>query len=168
MVRKKHRKLKSWVKTTLVCITIFVLVTGLRATGVFNSNYVVGHSMDPTLHPNEIVFRSNIPEIGRYDVVIAQAPTGNEVIKRVIGLPGDSVSFYGAHIYINGRLSDESFLATDARNSRLPTETPGTTITLQENEYFVAGDNRNNSTDSRVYGALSKDMIQGKVVFTCG
>lgn len=108
---------------------------------------------------------SGIPELRRYDVVTATAKTGTEVIKRIIGLPGETIRYEGRHIYINGELADESFIAEGVeRSSQSFSANKTGEITLGQNEYFIAGDNRDNSVDSRTYGGVDKSAIHGRVI----
>lgn len=82
-------------------------------------------------------------------------------VKRIIGLPGETVQIIGADIYINGEILEEHY-------GKDPITDPGVArekITLGENEFFVLGDNREVSEDSRVFGAVDKKNISGQVVF---
>lgn len=163
-MKRKRRKLRGWVKNTLLFVAILGIAAIIRGTGIFRTSYVVGESMEPNYHSGDIVVSSKLLDIERYDVVIAESPTGNEVIKRVIGLPGDTMTYYKSHIYINGELADESFIASDAQAEDFPNKSSANKIVLGENEYYLAGDNRNFSTDSRVYGSLDDSKIIGRVI----
>ncbi len=134
---------------------------GLQVSNVFSTVITVGTSMQPNYHTNDFAMVSNCLDIDRYDVVTAVSPKGTAVIKRVIGLPGDTITFKNKHIYINGELSDESFIRKDAEVELFMSGE----LELGEDEYFIAGDNRNNSSDSRLYGAIKRNDIEAVVLF---
>lgn len=162
--KKKKRKLKGWVQAVLYLVTVFAITFGLRGTRLFVANRVSGESMIPTYHDGEFLATTNVTPIDRYDVVTAINPEGTAIIKRVIGMPGDTVSWHNSHIYINGTLSDETFIAT---STGIDLHLEGE-VTLGEDEYFVAGDNREYSNDSRSWGVLPKANIIGEVIAHIG
>lgn len=109
---------------------------------------------------DEISFRFRQPERG--EVIVFRAPTepSSRYIKRIIGLPNETIEIKNGSIFISGKLLDES--------TYLPSEvlTSGNTeITLKDNEYFVLGDNRPFSSDSRSWGILPEENIIGKAFF---
>jgi signal peptidase I len=130
--------------------------------------YVDGPSMEPNFYTGQrvIVSRVNyllgLPERG--EIIVFESPDDPShdppLIKRVIGLPGDTVEIRDQHVYINGQRLNESYInepgLTDARD--------GTSWTLAENEYFVMGDNRNRSRDSRAFGPITRDHIIGEAL----
>jgi signal peptidase I len=102
------------------------------------------------------------------DVVVFIAPPDptKDYIKRVIGLPGDSIYIKGGDVYVNGKLLDESaYLNPDVKTYEGAFLSEGQTITVPPNEYFVLGDNRPESSDSRTWGFVTKDEIIGKSLF---
>lgn len=127
---------------------------------------VNGASMDPTFETNQylivdqLTYRTHEPKRG--DVVIFRFPLNPKdfYIKRIIGLPNESVAIRGSDIYIQEKDSkdfykiDEPYLEFQSSNTM--------TISLGENEYFVMGDNRPNSSDSRHWGVLPKEFIVGR------
>lgn len=143
----------------------------------FLSNYVIrpvqvkGNSMYPTLKDNSIGFSNilgrKISSIERFDIVIVYLPEKNEyIVKRVIGLPNETVSYENGQLYINGQYVEEDFLddsyVSTYNNSFMSDVEP---ITLGDDEYFCLGDNRPHSSDSRVYGPFKKENILSKGVF---
>ncbi|MDD3284865.1 MAG: signal peptidase I [Patescibacteria group bacterium] len=134
---------------------------------------VDGASMQPNFHDkeyliiDEISYRFGAPERG--DVVVFKNPENHKefYIKRTIGLPGESVKIEDGEIYIKAINSDEfikinelDYLPEDYKTFSYLKE-----VDLKDNEYFVLGDNRNNSKDSRIIGPVNKSLIIGKVWF---
>ena len=98
----------------------------------------------------------------RFDVVICRYPGRGDTnfVKRVVGLPGDTIEIRGGYLYINGDRYEEPYISDEYRSGRLNTFGP---YTVPAGEYFVMGDHRNNSNDSRSQGTISRDMIIGHV-----
>ncbi|MCH5287338.1 MAG: signal peptidase I [Christensenellaceae bacterium] len=150
-----------WVVTLAIALVIAIVVR----TYFFEPVRVDGNSMYPTLKHGEIMIVSKMDyqfggEPERFDVVICHYPgRGNtNFVKRIVGLPGDTVELREGHLIVNGVIYAEKFL------HERPTETFGP-ITVPEGQYFVMGDNRNNSNDSRrsEVGPLDREYIVGKV-----
>ncbi len=145
---------------TIALAMLFVLSVGFRVT-------VVGPSMSPTLENGEKILVNRIScklfGPGQNDLIVF-LPNGNEkshyYIKRVIGLPGDRVQIKDGIIYINGEPFEEKIEVSAIENPLLAEEE----IVVGEDEYFVLGDNRNNSEDSRYasIGNVKKEYIVGK------
>lgn len=115
-------------------------------------------SMNNTLYDKDIMILDKISyrfnNIKRFDIVVIKKD--NEyLIKRVVGLPGELVEYKDNKLYINDKMIEENFLHKDTENYKLEKEIP-------DNYYFVVGDNRPNSLDSRVIGLIKKDEILGK------
>lgn len=135
--------------------------------------YVKGASMEPNFHDHEyliideISYRFNPPQRGQ--VIVFRYPNNPQeyFIKRVIGLPGETVRLSEGQIYIHnserpeGFRLDESVYLTDNIKTYATEEEP---ISLKYNEYFVLGDNRYASKDSRTFGSLNRSFITGKVL----
>ena len=150
---------------------IALILLSLVAIGQFvRSNIgtfsvVDGVSMCPTFQPNDVVqIRSLHTEAQRGDVVIVSDERGDQVIKRVIGLPGETVTVYRGFVYINHQRLFEPYLPKhtytfkgNQRNERAEV------WQLGNNEYFVLGDNRTQSTDSRHYGPMTRQRFHGMV-----
>ncbi len=151
----------------LLYIVIVFGICFLIITFVGQRSRVSGSSMEPTLSDGDnlivdkISYRLHDPE--RFDIIIFpyQYEENTYYIKRIIGLPGETVYINDAgEIYINGTLLEENYGLETIQNPGLASEP----ITLGDDEYFVMGDNRNNSTDSRFasVGAIKRQDIIGK------
>lgn len=143
-------------ETLLLTIVIYAVLS------TFIGRYkVLSVSMEPTLHEGQYLLISKqthkIWPLKRGDVVVFQYPRNlkKNYIKRVIGLPGEKVKFRNNQLYINDELVPEPWLSR---------QTQGTSGEWQlgEDEYFVMGDNRNNSSDSRAWGSVNSRLIIGK------
>ena len=142
----------------LGCFTVYAF--GVQVT-------VSGNSMSPLLNADDVVLVNQLSyDLGkpdRFDVVVFRREDGKANIKRIIGLPGETVQIRGGQVYINGEvLPDERELGTVSLAGLA--ENP---ITLGEDEYFLLGDNQNSSEDSRFsnVGNVKEDQILGKVWF---
>lgn len=169
--RKKEKKGMSML---LQLVLLVVVVVGLR--NVMGTILVKGSSMEPNFYHGDFVFINKLSTsfgtLKRGDIVICRlSDEKKNLIKRVIGLPGDEIELRGNgddedtiySLYINGELVTEDYI-------REPMDTKGNIeypYTVPENSYFVMGDNRNASSDSRrkSVGAIPKENLLGKVVF---
>lgn len=147
-----------------IIVTVFLMaVILLLFRVIFGLAKVEGSSMYPEYHDGDIVVYLRLtdsPE--RNDVVLVKMNDGRILIKRVIGLPGEEVYIDGrtGSVFIDGMELQEDYSATD------PGEVLRYPLTLEEDEYFLLGDNRDNSMDSRSYGPVTADQIRGKVLMT--
>ena len=150
----------------LLYVAAVLLVSYLLVHFVVQRTVVSGDSMNPTLNTNDNVLVDKISyrfkDIERFDIIVFEVPyeKGVYYIKRVIGLPGETVQIKDGYIYINGQLLEEHYgkeVIADGERAREP-------VLLGEDEYFVMGDNRNNSSDSRspIVGNVKKSQIIGK------
>ena len=175
--RTFKEELLSWVYTLLAAL---VIVTVIR-TFFFEPIRVDGESMRNTLQDGDVVLVTK-PEYwtGNYqrgDIIICRYPNRNKessislggsfeltftnhtlFVKRLIGLPGDKIEFRQGVLYVNDQLVDESNI-----DVYIPYTRSMGPITLGRDQYFVVGDNRGNSNDSRAVGPISEDMIVGHV-----
>ena len=160
------------IETVVIALSIFLIVYLFVAS----PHQVNGQSMMPNFQSGEFVlsdkvsYRFNNPKRG--DIVVFHAPeaancpkgTGCDFIKRVLGLPGETVEVYDNAIWINGQKLEEPYIPADYET--MPgLATKGKSIYLGPNEYFVSGDNRPYSSDSRAWGAITKNDIVGKALF---
>lgn len=149
--------LREIVETAVLALLIFLLMR------VVVQNFrIEGYSMEPNLHQgqylivNKALYRwLHPPERG--DIVVFEYPRApdRDFIKRVIGLPGEKVEIRNGLVYINDELLSEPYLKNKGHGNFPPT-------VLGANQYFVLGDNRDNSSDSRMWGPLPEDRIIGK------
>lgn len=128
---------------------------------VFELIWVDGNSMLETLHNKEVMLVTKLEYLGsgpeRFDVVICRYPNRKEnFVKRVVGLPGDTIQVEGGLLYVNGEAQEEPYITHRPNYAFGP-------YTVQEGEYFVLGDNRSNSNDSHLVGPLKRNQIVGHV-----
>lgn len=157
----------------LVRDLIFALmVAALAVVFIIQPVKVEGTSMLPHLHDGERIFVNKLiyyddfrwmPRIKRGDIVVFWFPDdpSKSYIKRVIGLPDDMVEMYEGRLRVNGRELDETYL--DSRFNLGHGSWP--VVKVKPNYYFVMGDNRDNSSDSRSWGLVPKKYIYGKALF---
>ena len=169
--KQEERKPFSIVRELIVYALIIVLCVTVIPKYVLQRTQVDGESMEDTLHNydnllvEKVTYHFKDPD--RFDIVTLY-PNGKDrseyYIKRIIGLPGENVRIEGNKIYINGKLLKESY-GKDAFIEEAGIA-EGDGITLKEDEFFVMGDNRNNSVDSRFEGGpVKKENIDGHAIF---
>lgn len=184
-------------KNTIKKITYYSLVGLLITLSILFNVFiqrvqVSGHSMDPTLKTNEKLFALKHVPIDRFDIVVAKEKTDDEnifIIKRVIGLPGDTVEYKKDQLYVNGKKMNEPYLNSfkgklkdgslidyftkinsnyanfDFNTDYLTVDSSGNDtfkVTLKSDEYFLLGDDRPISKDSRAVGPIKKSDIISK------
>jgi signal peptidase I len=148
----------------IVRTIIFVVVVTVLFDMAIPRSLVDGSSMMPTFVDGERLIVSRVHYLltrpNRGDIVVFNSLEGDEImlIKRVIGEPGDVVEWRDHQLYLNEHLVEEDYINE-------PCTCPNETWILEADEYFVMGDNRNHSRDSRVFGPVPIDHIVGRVVF---
>lgn len=138
----------------MLIVVVIVVIRIFIATPV----KVDGDSMYNTLNDNDIVLLSKLSSIDRFDIIVLKENDNNAtIIKRVIGMPGDKVKIRNNKIYINNKIIEDEYAYGETSDYD--------EITLGDDEYFVLGDNRLISKDSRYFGAIKKSDIKGKAIF---
>ena len=165
---EKVRKSLRW----MFEIAVTLVFAALTAVLMFQTVTMQESSMEPTLSVgdrffmNRVVYKLSSPKRG--DIIVFRTNASDDAalhIRRVIGLPGETVQIRDGQIYIDGELYDESRDFPEITNPGLAENG----VSLKSGEYFVLGDNRNNSEDSRYanIGMVKKRYIVGKIWFTC-
>ena len=156
--KPRSNLLREIIETALLTAVIFLLVNTI--TGRFR---IEGSSMEPNLHDGEYVIIDRVsyvlhpPERG--DVIVFVPPTNDkDYIKRVLGLPGDTIEIRNGQVMVNGAVLDEPYL-------NAPTNYELGPQTIEPGQYFVLGDNRNNSSDSHSWGSIESKSIIGRAWF---
>ena len=153
-----------------IYLFIIIFVLFLAPKYIVEKVLVDGTSMENSLHDGEHVLIEKVSRYfngpDRFDIVVFTKNHGTYTktyIKRIIGLPGETVQIIGSQIYIDGEVLVEKFGKDPISNAGIASES----ILLGENEYFVLGDNRRVSVDSRdkIVGVVTKDELNGVVLF---
>lgn len=160
---QQHSLLKSLL-SLLICLFTALLLALLITQYIAHHTSVEGSSMETTLYDGDQLIVENISyylhEPERFDVIVFPNKEGVNYIKRIVGLPGEKIQIINGAIYINGKQLEESFGNEVMEDAGLASEE----IVLGKQEYFVLGDNRNGSIDSRKseVGTVKRDQIKGK------
>ena len=162
MKKRIWRVCVEWVS---IVVGALLLALVLKAT-VVQTFYIPSASMLPTLEIGDRIVVSKLAfrlgEVERRDLAVFSKPTAlvnvgiNDFIKRVIGLPGEEISSRDGQVYINGKLLPEPYLQAGEFTSDLPT------TNIPDGHYFVMGDNRKNSSDSRFFGPIPSKLLVGE------
>jgi signal peptidase I len=146
--------------------TALAVVLGVGAGHAFvGSVYVVdGTSMEPTYPPGTHLYGAPISTpLDRGDVVLLDDGNEDYAVKRIIGLPGETVQLWRGRVFINRQMLVEPYLLKHTYTYPMEPKRRGATFILGEREYCVLGDNRPCSADSRAYGPVSRNQIKRRV-----
>lgn len=154
-------EIREWVKSILTAIILAFIIK----TFIFNTTYVLGNSMSPTLHEKDRLFAIKVPLYfsgpDRGDVVVLEAPDDprKDYIKRVIGIEGDRVDIIEGKVYLNGEELGEDYIQDGAYTHIYYEDS----WIVEEDEVFLLGDNRNEgaSKDSRYFGCVKIESLKG-------
>jgi signal peptidase I len=156
---------KEFIKDSFVYIATFAVVI-LILVYIVSLTQVVGPSMDKTLGDGDITVVSKIHylifKIKRGDIISFKYDDTKYLIKRIIGLPGDKIEYKEGQLYVNDELSEESYIYDNPDKTNVLTKDFGI---VPDDYYFVLGDNRDDSLDSRFIGNVPKEDIIGKIIF---
>lgn len=154
-----------FIETIVIALAIFVIVYLF----LFQPHQVKGSSMYPNFVDGEYILTDKISyrlgKPNRGDVIVFKSPQNKEIdfIKRIIGLPNDQIRVSGGYVYVNDkRLTESSYLPSDYITNPGAFLREDKTITVPAGQFFVLGDNRNHSSDSREWGFISTSDIVGK------
>ena len=162
-VRTSRKGSGGFLEFLVILLVAFALVFGLVRPFILEAFYIPSESMTPTLEisdrvfVNKFIYRLSEPERG--DIVVFRSTEGGDedLIKRVVGLPGDSVEVRDGVLFVNGERREEPYL-----NRRFPDSGIYGPTTVPPNHLFMMGDNRANSRDSRFFGPVPFENIEGE------
>lgn len=158
-------EIKEFVKDTAKII-LFIIIALLLIQYVFSVTKVVGDSMNPTLKNDDILFLNKLKyrlgKVERGDIISLKYADTKYLIKRVIGLPGETIEIKNSTLYINNQKTEESYIDDTLVYKDFYLKDLGYEK-IPEDMYLVLGDNRLNSLDSREIGLIKKEDIIGKV-----
>jgi signal peptidase I len=158
-------KMKTATRAGVIGLAITGLLAGcgLAIPGMARTYKQPGATMEPAIHEGDVINRAGVGTPHRGEVVFVKSEVnpnlqgghGDMVIKRIVGLPGEKVSSIDGAVAINGRPLAEPYLAPGTRTEEV------TPVTVPAGEYYLLGDNRGDSADSRYFGAVSRTEIVG-------
>ncbi len=165
-------KWTKWVKITITLVSLLPIIFLVMYVFLFRPFQVNGEAMSPN-YKNSSYVMSNLISLrfaspARRDVIVFKAPPqpDKDFIKRVIGMPGDTIMFKNGNVYIDSQLLDERvYLQNDIKTHGGSFLQDGQEITVPSGSYFVMGDNRQNSLDSREWGFVPARSLIGKIAF---
>lgn len=162
VLHKYDDRKQRWLRTFVGLVILFIvaLVVFRFVAGI---SVVKGNSMLPTLKDGELTaYVRIVPEYKRGDIVSVRMPSGEYYVKRILAVGGDVVDVKDGKVYVNGEELDEPYAQG---LTEIPDEGIKVPYTVEAGKVFVAGDNREDSVDSRTFGAVLKKEVQGKLLF---
>jgi signal peptidase I len=168
-MKKEKNVFWEWIPTILIAVSLAFVFRNF----LFSPIVVQGSSMMPTLHNQEHMIVKKVGEPKRFDIIVFHATEDKDFIKRVIGLPGDRIEYKDDILYVNGKAMDEPYLdkykkavANGPLTESFKLEDTAVGMeTVPEGCLFVMGDNRRESADSRVIGAVPLEKVVGTTNF---
>ena len=172
-VQRRIRTSMEWVAVAIGALVVALLIKAF----LLQAFYIPSASMEPTLHEDDRVLVNKlsyrIGDVQRGDIIVFEKPEGaggdiDDFIKRAIGLPGETVSFSGGRVFIDGQPLEESYVDGAETNSSRVIEgcdnepAVADNCVVPEGMVFVLGDNRESSQDSRFFGPIDEDTIVGR------
>jgi len=147
----------------LLSYVIIIIIVIIIRTYLITPAQVIGSSMEPTLGEKEIILLNKINykvnDIKRFDIVVVRIKGEKSLVKRVVGLPGEKLEYKNDKLYINNKVIGEPNIIGEHTIDYILDGI------IPDNKYFVIGDNRNNSIDSRVFGLIDYEDIIGNTNF---
>jgi signal peptidase I len=160
--RRAVRNMVEWIAIIVGALAVALVVK----TFLIQAFFIPSLSMYPTLDEGDRVLVNKLSyrlhEINRGDIVVFERPAGQpesqikDLIKRVVGLPGETIEARDGIVYVDGRALEESYLPEGVTTSNLRRRR------IPEGHVFVMGDNRSDSADSRVFGPIDEDLVIGR------
>ena len=150
----------------MACILFWSIILYLLiSTFILGTSHIVGESMQPTLIDNQEVIMHCWPyffrDPKRGEIAVLQEDDGLYTVKRIIALPGDIIQIKNGYVYLNGSIIIEPYVRKGMRTPTGPIHTR--TLQILEDYYFVLGDNREDSIDSRFFGPVHRDQFSGMI-----
>lgn len=152
-------------------LVVFGAIFALIYLFVAQPHKVSGRSMDPKFHDGDYIFTDKVtyrlrqPAHGEIIVLKNPRDEGEDFIKRIIALPGDTVKVEKNKVYVNVKMIEEIYLPAERPTAAGSFLSDGNEVKAGTNQYFVFGDNREHSSDSREWGPITKEEIVGRVFF---
>lgn len=167
-IEKQKESIWSDIVYIFVCAAVSMVIAFVFVNFIAHHTFVDGYSMNNSLQNGDCLVIEKISyylhEPERFDIVVFPYSEDVNYIKRIIGMPGDTIQIIDGYVYINGKKLTDDVYGNSLINDSGIAASP---ITIGDDEYFVMGDNRNSSYDSRKadVGLIGKDRIDGKAVF---
>ena len=141
-----------------IIFVLFIFMFIIIGNILFQPIKIQGQSMEPTLHEKSLHYTVRYSPINRFDIVVAKLNDNQFIVKRVIGLPNDTIEYKENQLYINNTKIDEPYIINRYTQSNFK-------LKLKDDEYFLLGDNRAVSKDSRFTGPFKINQIISRLLY---